>query len=62
MTGEFNEEQKELFELFEKHHKMFKVLHDAKVFNVKNGTVEIHIDKSGQVSKVRAIINTYKSR
>lgn len=62
MTGEFNEEQQELFRLFEEHHKKFKTLYDAGVFKVKGGMIEIHVDKTGQVSRVRAIIDTYKSR
>lgn len=56
------QEDLELFKEFQKNYVVFKCLVDGRVFEVRNGCVEIHFNSTGQVSAIRANIETYKSR
>ena len=51
-TLNLSDAEAELFLLFREHQDIYTVLLNAGVFNVRNGSVEIHFDSEGTLSNI----------
>lgn len=49
---ELSEQDAKLFVLFQQHYEEFALLVDNRVFDVKNGSAELHFNRGGQIVSI----------
>lgn len=51
-----------LFKLFQEHYEFFRILIDAGLFTIKQGSIDIHFDTHGNIGAIDIHHNTYRRR
>lgn len=58
---ELTPEEVELFKLFRKHQDEFIVLVNHNVFEIKNGSAELHFDSNGNLASINAHVKVWRN-
>ncbi len=56
------DEEAKLFMQFQEHYKTFKLLYESGVFDVKNGSVTLHMDNGGSIKAINRSDVLYSAR
>lgn len=58
---ELTDEEAKLFKLFREHQDEFVILVEHNIFEIKNGSAELHFDSNGNLSSVNAHVKVWRN-
>lgn len=59
---ELTEKEAHSFKKWREHQDTFDVLLENNIFEIKNGSAEIHFDKDGEIHNLKAHVNVYRKK
>ena len=61
VTIELTHEEAEAFKLFRKHQDEFVLLVHNNIFEIKNGSAELHFDSNGNLASINAHVKVWRN-